>query len=73
MGQSSHQGTYIHLYNPPLLFPVCEIDNREPMLVSNTDPLIWPLDQLLLLCFYGALDWGPLWQYLIQLAKREQG
>ena len=29
MGQSSHQGTYIHLYNPPLLFPVCEIDNRE--------------------------------------------
>ena len=39
--------------------------------LSNTDPLIWWLDQLLLLCFYGALDWGPLWQHLI-LAKAEQ-
>ena len=39
--------------------------------LSNTDPLIWSLDQLLLLCFYGALDWGSLWQHLI-LAKAEQ-
>ena len=32
--------------------------------------LLWQVDQLLLLGFYGAFDWSPLWQHLILAKER---
>ena len=49
---------------------VCEMSYSDWLNPCPILLLLWQVEQLLLLGFYGAFDWSPLWQHLILAKER---